>query len=127
MPTEVAGGTLALAAGASMVSDVLVKTGGVFAVAATATPPSVAFEVGENGACGYVTPVSGALDLGSLSLSIANPEALSAGCPYVICRSAGGFSGILSTAALPSGWRATIDSTRGEIRLVKVGMTIIFR
>jgi autotransporter-associated beta strand protein len=125
--TEVEGGTLALAAGASMVSDVLVKTGGVFAVAATATPPSVAFEVGENGACGYVTPVSGTLDLGSLSLSIANPEALSAGCPYVICRSAGGFSGILSTAALPSGWRATIDSIRGEIRLVKVGMTIIFR
>ena len=125
--TEVEGGTLALAAGASMVSDVLVKTGGVFAVAATATPPSVAIEVGENGACGYVTPVSGALDLGSLSVSIANPEALSGECPYVICRSAGGFSGHLPTAGLPGGWQPIVDSSRGEVVLVKAGMTIIFR
>ena len=127
VPTEVKGGTLALAAGASMVSDVLVKTGGVFAVAATATPPSVAIEVGENGACGYVTPVSGALDLGSLSVSIANPEALSGECPYVICRSAGGFSGQLPTVGLPRGWQPIVDSSRGEVVLVKSGMTIIIR
>ena len=127
VPTEVEGGTLALAAGASMTSEVLVKTGGVFAVAATATPPSVAIEVGENGACGYVTPVSGALDLGSLSVSIANPEALSGECPYVICRSAGGFSGQLPTAGLPGGWQPIVDSSRGEVVLVKSGMTIIFR
>ena len=127
VPTEVKGGTLALAAGASMVSDVLVKTGGVFAVAATATPPSVAIEVGENGTCGYVTPVSGALDLGSLSVSIANPEALSAEFPYVICRSAGGFSGQLPTAGLPGGWQPIVNSSRGEVVLVKSGMTIIFR
>ena len=127
VPTEVKGGTLVLAAGASMVSDVLVKTGGVFAVAATATPPSVAIEVGENGACGYVTPVSGALDLGSLSVSIANPEALSGECPYVICRSAGGFSGQLPTAGLPGGWQPIVNSSRGEVLLVKSGMTIIIR
>jgi len=127
VPTEVKSGTLALAAGASMTSDVLVKTGGVFAVAATATPPSVAIEVGENGTCGYVTPVSGALDLGSLSVSIANPEALSGECPYVICRSAGGFSGQLPTAGLPGGWQPIVDSSRGEVVLVKSGMTIIFR
>ncbi len=127
VPTEVKSGTLALAAGASMTSDVLVKTGGVFAVAATATPPSVAIEVGENGTCGYVTPVSGALDLGSLSVSIANPEALSGECPYVICRSAGGFSGQLPTAGLPGGWQPIVDSSRGEVVLVKSGMTIIIR
>ena len=127
VPTEVKSGTLALAAGASMTSDVLVKTGGVFAVAATAIPPSVAIEVGENGTCGYVTPVSGALDLGSLSVSIANPEALSGEYPYVICRSAGGFSGQLPTAGLPGGWQPIVDSSRGEVVLVKSGMTIIFR
>ena len=127
VPTEVEGGTLALAAGASMVSDVLVKTGGVFAVAATATPPSVAIEAGANGTCGYIAPVSGTLDLGRLTVRIANPEALSARFPYVICRSAGGFSGQLPTAGLPGGWQPIVNSSRGEVLLVKSGMTIIIR
>ena len=125
--TEVEGGTLALAAGASMVSDVLVKTGGVFAVAATATPPDVAIEVGADGVCGYIAPVAGTLDLGRLSVSIANPDALSDGYPYVICRSAGGFSGSLPTEGLPGGWQPIVDSLRGEVLLVKSGMTIIIR
>ena len=127
VPTEVEGGTLALAAGASMASDVLVKTGGVFAVATTATPPSVALEVGENGACGYVTPVSGTLDLGSISLSIANPETLANGRPYVICRSQGGFTGSPSVTGVPSSWQVNVLQSQGEVRLAKSGMTIIFR
>lgn len=127
VPTEVEGGTLALAAGASMVSDVLVKTGGAFAVAATATPPSVAIEVGADGTCGYIAPVSGTLDLERLAVSVANPEALSDGRPYAICRSAGGFSGQLPTTGLPGGWQPIVDSSRGEVLLVKSGMTIIIR
>ncbi len=127
VPTEIEGGTLALAAGASMVSDVLVKTGGVFAVAATATPPSVAIEVGENGACGYVTPTSGVLDLGRLTLSLANPEALANGRSYVICRSQGGFTGTPSVTGIPSSWQVNVIQSVGEVRLAKSGVTIIFR
>ena len=127
VPTEIEGGTLALAAGASMVSDVLVKTGGVFAVAATATPPSVAIEVGDNGACGCVTSISGALDLGMLSLSLANPEALVNGRPYVICRSQGGFTGVPSVTGVPSSWQVNVLQSQGEVRLARSGVTIIFR
>lgn len=127
VPTEVEGGTLALASGASMVSDVLVKTGGVFAVAATATPPSVAIEIGENGACGYVTPTSGVLDLGKLTISIANPAALANGRSYVICRSQGGFTGTPSVTGTPSSWQVNVIQSEGEVRLVKSGLTIIFR
>ena len=127
VPTEVEGGTLALAAGASLASDVLVKTGGVFAVAATATPPPVAIEVGENGTCGCVTPTSGVLDLGRLSLGLANPEALANGRTYVICRSPGGFSGTLSMRNLPHGWQPVVFPSQGEIRLSKSGLAIIIR
>jgi len=127
VPTEVENGTLALASGSSLASDVLVKTGGVFAVAADATPPAIAIEVGENGASGYVAPTSGSLDLDRLSVSVANPDALENGRSYVICRSSGGFTGTLSATNVPGGWQTTIHNSCGEVRLVKSGLTIVIR
>lgn len=127
-PVRIEAGTLALAAGATLAEgcDVTVATNTVLSLASGAYPRGgVAVEVDEYGCSGCIASTD-TLDLSQLSISIANPSALSKEHRYTIVTSTGGFTGTLPPIELPPKWVWKISGNRLTVSYPH-GLTIVFK
>ena len=127
-PVRIEAGTLALAAGATLAEDcdVTVATNTVLSLASGAYPRGgVVVEVDEYGCSGCIASTD-TLDLSQLSISIANPSALSKEHRYTIVTSTGGFTGTLPPIELPPKWVWKISGNRLTVSYPH-GLTIVFK
>lgn len=124
-PVRIEAGTLALAAGATLAEgcDVMIATNAVLSLASGAYPKgAVAFEVDGAGHVGSISSAA-ALDLSKLSISIANPSALSRGTAYTIISSPLGFTGDFAATDIPRGWRLSMRDDK--VVLAARGLSIV--
>lgn len=95
-------------------------TNAVGTLTLAATPAALAgtllVELGTGGDCDRLH-VQGDLDLGGLTLALANPAALNKNMKYVIASCTGTLSGAFQSAALPQRWHLTVDTSSREVRL----------
>lgn len=126
-PIRVETGTLALAANATLAEDcdVAIATNAFLSLASSAYPKGgVAIEVNEHGQTGCISSTS-TLDLSKLSITIANPSALSKDHRYTIVTSTGGFTGTFASIDIPESW--SLSTSVNSITIKPKGLTIIFR
>lgn len=126
-PVRVEAGTLALAANATLAEecDVAIATNAVLSLASSAYPKGgVAIEVNEHGQTGCISSTS-TLDLSKLSITIANPSALSKDHRYTIVTSTGGFTGTFASIDIPESW--SLSTSVNSITIKPKGLTIIFK
>ena len=85
-----------------------------------ATPAALAgtfvVDVATNGACDRLN-VQGNLNLGGLTLNLANPASLNKNAKYVIASCTGTLSGTFPPVTLPERWHLTYDTAAREVRL----------
>ena len=127
VPVLVETGTLALASDATLAEDcdVLIATNAVLSLASGAYPKGIiAVEVNKLGQAGSILS-TGTLDLSRLSVSIANPSALSKGHSYTIATSTGGFTGTFAAVEIPSGW--SLAQQGNSVSICPKGLAIILK
>ncbi len=86
------------------------------AAAAASLAGTFVIDVATNGACDRLH-VQGNLNVAGLTLSLANPEFLDTHAQYVIASCTGTLSGNFQSAALPTRWHLTYDTSAREVRL----------
>ncbi len=125
----VTNGSLALASGGAIYPGGVGSVGTLALKVASLTCPSgttLAIDVGPNGVCDRMN-LDGSFDLSNVELAVTGVENLTGSDPIVILKATGTLSG--SFAARPSlgNWAVCVNGARGEVSLIRGGLTIIFR
>ena len=124
-PTVVSGGTLALAAGASLppATAITVADGATLDLGCNAAAAESLAGAGTlaNG----TLALSGTADISSMSFAFAGNGLPASADPVVVLEAAGGLTGHFASASLPNGFR--LSYAGNKVALVKTGACIILR
>ena len=124
-PTVVTGGTLALAAGASLPAETAVTVGAGATLDLGGNAATAASLSGAGTLANGVLTLSGTADISSMSFSLADGVLPTSFAPVVVLEAVGGVTGQFASISLPRGHRLTYSGN--QVRLAKGGMMIIIR
>ena len=125
----VTNGSLALASGGAIFPGGVGSVGTLALKAASLTCPSgatLAIDVGPDGVCDRMN-LDGSFDLSNVELAVTGVENLTGSDPIVILKATGTLSGAFAARPSLGNWAVCVNGARGEVSLIRGGLTIIFR